>query len=185
MIEFKIKGIKFISEHIMLCYEKVYPKNLIREGYTAHSFNASDAIGSINHVIDKFKKSDTFNLSFYKNPVKIKIYSKEYSINSIRIQAKYDHNKQEYDSDYAWVSAFEGGNYITAAANKIFTDEINKQGILKKLLALKPCIVRNEIKANLLAVTRDLKQISESYKQASEWLEKYQVETDQELALIA
>ena len=184
MIEFKIKGIKFISEHIMLCYEKVYPKNLIREGYTAHSFNASGAIVNINQVIDKFKKSDIFNLSFYENPVKIKIYSKEYSINSIRIQAKYDHDKQEYDSDYAWVSAFDGGNYITAAANKIFTDEINKQGILKKLLALKPCIVRNEIKANLLAVTRDLKQISESYKQASEWLEKYQSEIDQELALI-
>lgn len=61
---------------------------------------------------------------------------------------------------------------------------MNKQGILKKLLVLKPCIVRNEIKANLLAVTRDLKEISESYKQASEWLEKYQAEIDQELALI-
>jgi hypothetical protein len=184
MINFTVKGASFAPEHIMLCYEKVYPRNLISGGYTTYSFNHSEAIRSIHHVVDRFKKSDTFNLSFYKNPIKMKIYSKEYLINSIRIQARYDHDKQEYDSNLAWVSAFHQGNYITAAANKIFTDEINRQGILKKLLALKPCIVRNEIKANLLAVTQDLNKIAESYKQASEWLEKYQAEIDQELALM-
>jgi len=185
MLEFKIKGINFKAENIELWGDHLKDSDVTKAGYCGYIFYPEEAANRIQSAKKKFLESKEFSLLFYDKPVPIKIYGKDYKIQTIKISADYCHNKQDYDFNKIYVNVYsQGGHYITSKANQVFKEELEKQGILKKLLAMKPYIARNKLKANLLKVNEDIKKGYETLKQASEWLEKYQSEIDQELALI-
>ena len=185
MIEFKIKGIKFKAENVELWGDHLNDHDIAKAGYYGYNFYPEEAANKIQSAKKKFLESKEFSLLFYDKPVSIKIYGKDYKIQTIKISAGYCHDKQDYDFNKIYVNVYsQGGHYITSKANQVFKEELEKQGILKKLLAMKPYIARNKLKANLLKVNEDIKRGYETLKQASEWLEKYQAEIDQELALI-
>lgn len=185
MIEFKIKGIKFKAENVELWGDHLNDNDIAKAGYYGYNFYPEEAANKIQSAKKKFLESKEFSLLFYDKPVSIKIYGKDYKIQTIKISAGYCHDKQDYDFNKIYVNVYsQGGHYITSKANQVFKEELEKQGILKKLLTMKPYIARNKLKANLLKVNEDIKKGYETLKQASEWLEKYQAEIDQELALI-
>jgi hypothetical protein len=185
MIEFKIKGIKFKAENIELRGDNITTRNIIGSSYSNAYFYDESSKRDIQNMKQSYLKANQFDLSFYKNSVPIKIYGKEYKINHIKVQPAYNYQAGEYDLNKAVVYAFsEGGHHVTAKANQLFEEELQRINILAKLFQLKPYIARNKLKSNLLSVNKDLKRAIKVIEQASEWLEKYQAEIDQELALI-
>ena len=185
MIEFKIKNTFFKAEDIGLTFDYLKEDQIVQSSYSSCYFDSERAANKIQQAKNKLLESREFSLYFYKNPVPIKIYGKEYKVQTIKISAGYCHEKQAYDFNKIYVNVYsQGGHYLTSKANQVFKEELEKQNIMQKLLAVKPYIARNKLKSNLLSVNQDIKKAYAIYHQASEWLEKYQAEIDQELALI-